>query len=149
MRPKAVVYFEWIIFGTLLLDVLGGYLNWDRIIALAATAHRSAVGFLPELIFDFVLIGTLTLLVSRRRSKIAMWVLIAVFVLGLSIVVQSITHGLYGSVVIVIVALAYIGQALAYGLLFTPSARRWMNRENAKLTPSLDATGARTAGGTV
>jgi hypothetical protein len=26
-----------------------------------------------------------------------------------------------------------IGQAVAYGLLFTPSARRWMNRQNEKL----------------
>jgi hypothetical protein len=43
-----------------------------------------AATYLPIEIFAFVVIGTLILLVSRRRSKIAMWVLIAWFVLSLA-----------------------------------------------------------------
>ena len=130
MRPKTIVYFERLIFGTLLLGVLQSYLGWDRAIAVAATAERDwAVAFtLTVLIFTFVLIGTLTLLVSRRRSRIAMWVSIAMFALGLPVLVQQITRGqLLGSDIIA--ALQGIGQVVAYGLLFTPSARRWMNRE--------------------
>jgi putative flippase GtrA len=85
------------------------------------------------LIFTFVLNGTLTLLVSRRRSKIAMWVSIALFALGLSVfLVQSTINGLLGLDGI-LSALQSICQGVAYGLLFTPSARRWMRREDKLL----------------
>jgi hypothetical protein len=134
MRPKTIVYFEVIIFGTLLLGVLQSYLGWDQAIAQAGTLDRNkAVAFtLTVLIFTFVLIGTLTLLVSRRRSRIAMWVSIAMYALGLPALVHLITSGqLLGSNIIA--ALQGIAQVVAYGLLFTPSARRWMRREDEKL----------------
>ena len=137
MRPKSIVYFERIIFGTLLLGVLQSYLGWDQAIVQAETLDRNkAVAItLIILIFTFVLIGTLTLLVSRRRSKIAMWILIAWVVLGLSLfllrLVQS-TGGLLGLDIVRVIgaALYFIGEGAAVGLLFTPSARRWMNRED-------------------
>jgi hypothetical protein len=133
VRPKSIVYFERIIFGTLLLGVLQSYLGWDQAIAQAETLDRNkAVAItLIILIFTFVLIGTLTLLVSRRRSRIAMWVSIALFVLGLPALVHLITSGqLLGSDNIA--AIQGIGQVVAYALLFTPSARRWMRREDEK-----------------
>jgi hypothetical protein len=76
VRPKTIIYFEWIIFGTLLLDVLYSYLSWNQIIgeALAEDATLdSNTAFaiaITALIFHYVLVGTLTLLVSRR-SRIA------------------------------------------------------------------------------
>jgi hypothetical protein len=80
VRPKTIVYFEWIMFGTLLLNVLQVYLGWDAIVQVATLAPKRSVAItLIPFIFIFVLIGTLTLLVSRRSSKIAMWVLIAMF----------------------------------------------------------------------
>jgi hypothetical protein len=80
VRPKTIVYFEWIMFGTLLLNVLQVYLGWDAIVQVATLGPKRSVAItLIPFIFIFVLIGTLTLLVSRRRSKIAMWVLIAMF----------------------------------------------------------------------
>jgi heme A synthase len=141
VRPKTIVYFERIIFGTLLLGVLQSVLGWNRVIAAAPAADRnSAVAFtLAILIFTFVLIGTLTLLVSRRRSKIAMWISIALFVLGLPSFVQTVIRGvLFASNIIAV--LQAIAQGVAYGLLFTPSARRWMSRkdERAKLHDVFD-----------
>ena len=144
MRPKTIVYFERIIFGVLLLQ---NYLSWDQIIgALAedATDHNTIVALAEESatdrntilagvitlsIFDFVLVGTLTLLVSRRRSKIAMWILIALGALDLSLAALGIIQGVSD---IIWAALESIGQVVAYGLLFTPSARRWMNRKDEK-----------------
>jgi hypothetical protein len=77
-----------------------------------------------------VLVATLTLLISRRRSKIAMWVSIAVFALGLfAVFVQSTTNGAWVGSDIILQALENIAQVVGYGLLFTPSARRWMRRE--------------------
>jgi hypothetical protein len=80
-----------------------------------------------------VLIGTPTLLVSRRRSKIAMWVSIAWFAAILSVWFTRLPTAdeLLGSDIILSV-LQTIGQGVAYALLFTPSARRWMNREDER-----------------
>jgi drug/metabolite transporter (DMT)-like permease len=132
-RPKTIIYFEWIIFGTLLLGVLQVYLSWDRIKAFGNPPDRDlqAVIYLIVLIVMSALVGTLTLLVSRRRSKIAMWVSVAMAAYGIWLVVSGIVHERQlGSNIIP--ALQCVGQAVAYGLLFTPSARRWMRREDEK-----------------
>jgi len=138
VRPKTIVYFEQIIFGVLLLGVFYNYLSWDQIIgeALAkdATLDRNTafVIAIAAITFNYVLVGTLTLLVSRRRSKIAMWVLIALSALVLSRFALGIVQSQLLLVSDIIPVLQCIGQVLAYGLLFTPSARRWMNREDEK-----------------
>jgi ABC-type transport system involved in multi-copper enzyme maturation permease subunit len=86
-----------------------------------------------------VLIGTLTLLVSRRRSKKAAGVSLALYILSLFVFLFAIIRGvLVGSHVNVtmadttVTALHFIGQGVAYSLLFTPSARHWMSREDEK-----------------
>jgi hypothetical protein len=139
VRPKTIVYFEWIIFGTILLNVFDVYLTWnqiiDQVIALFETwSDNSAVAFiLACVIFGYVLTGTLTLLVSRRRNKIAMWVSIALFAIGLSVwfARPPTADELLGSDTI-LSALQTIGQGVAYYLLFTPSARLWMRREDER-----------------
>jgi len=141
VRPKTIVYFEVIIFGVLLLQ---NNLGWDQIIGALNGAdslfarlaedsgtYRNTIvaGAITLSIFDFVLVGTLTLLVSRRRSKIAMWILIALGALDLSLTALGIIQAVSD---IIWAALESIGQVVAYGLLFTPSARRWMRREDEK-----------------
>ena len=121
MRPKAIVYFEWIIFGTLALGLVQDYLAWDSLVAVAGTV--------PFLILTqaltFALIITLTLLISRRRSAVAMWISIVLFALGLPAVVALAMQGLlFGARAIT--AVQTIGQLIAYGLLFTSEARNWM-----------------------
>jgi hypothetical protein len=80
VRPKSIVYFEWIIFGTILLGALQNYLSWDRAIAQAASSY------IITLTFVFVPFATLTLLVSRCRRRILMWVLIAFAAQHLSVI---------------------------------------------------------------
>jgi hypothetical protein len=135
MRPKTIVYFEWIIFGTLLLSGLQVYLSWDEVLPAARNSY------LATQIGSFVVIGTLTLLVSRRRSKIAMWVCIALLVLDLLNIHlfaiglhtrESLQLGLQPGPTVRILAVL-IGQGVAYSLLFTPSARRWLRREDEKV----------------
>jgi hypothetical protein len=94
ISPSVIVYFERIIFATLLLGVLQSYLSWDRVITSIPGDHSSAVALnLIILIFTFVIIGTLTLFVSRNRSKIALWISIAMFILGIPPFVQIIIRG--------------------------------------------------------
>ena len=151
MRPKTIVYFERIIFGTLLLSALHAYLTWDRVwdrvIGQFATDPDLATLdpnlmvdiLLATWIFLLALFVTLILLVSRRRNKIAMWILIVWVVFRLLYSsVQTIMNGvLLGSgllsFLLSIVVLQGIVQGVTVGLLFTPSARRWMNREDEKL----------------
>jgi hypothetical protein len=132
VRPKTIVYFEWIIFGALLLGILEKYLGWDAIVWAARTNPNSPpVAFtLAILIFSFVLNGTLTLLVSRRRSKIAMWVLIALCALSVPSILVAWTRRPLESDIMS--AAQFVSILVAYVLLSTPSARRWRNREDEK-----------------
>jgi hypothetical protein len=131
VRPKTIVYFEWVNFGTLLVGVLQSYLTWDRVAQAAAAYPGGARQIIIMFVFIYALFATLILLVSRRRSKIAMWILIALFALGLYGLVEAVIRGQLASDVITTV-LVEIVQGVALGLLFTPSARRWMNRKDEK-----------------
>lgn len=123
MRPREIVLFERIMFGTLLLGVIKSYLSWDQLVALAPAAV--VIGGQTLII---ALMAGLTLLVSRRRSNIAKWVLVALFVLGLPAVAKLASDGLLmGSTVLTI--LQIIGQVVAYGLLFTTASRGWLNKQ--------------------
>lgn len=131
MRPKTIVYFEWVTFGTILLGVL----------EQMAIAPDVPTRVIIILIFN-VMVVMLTLLVSRRRSKIAMWVVIVWFVLNVANAI--ILMILFESNIIVAQwhtqfrTLQGIGQGVAFGLLFTPSARRWMKRDDEKLSEVFD-----------
>jgi hypothetical protein len=137
VRPKTIVFFERIIFGTLLLGGLEGYLGWGRALARSSSLDQNsalAVNLIIQ-IFSFVIGATLTLLVSCRRSKVAMWVSIALFALYLALFVSDIILAvqLETADIITITLVVLVGQGVAYGLLFTPSARRWMSRKDEKL----------------
>ena len=137
MRPKTIVYFELISIGTLVFNTLRSYLDWDRILRPAPFESLFLRYYFPLTIIigSFVLFGVLTLLVSRRRSKIAMWVSIALFCISFMFFVQGVALDSMRAPLIskhIILAVEYVSQGVAYGLLFTRSARRWMNREDAK-----------------
>lgn len=133
MRPVPIVWFERIIFGTLFLGLIQSYLAWDDAMATAAKTISNPGAFAAGIgIFVFVLIGGLTLLISRRRSKIALWVSIILFLLGLPTLAGLAESGqLFGSAWITL--FQSLGQIIAYSLLFTPAARQWMRR-----SPRLD-----------
>jgi len=129
MRPSSIIWFERIIFATLVLGVLQSFLSWDQATALVANIERSptAVVLIVQG-FSFLIVATLTLLVSRRRSKVAMWISIALLILGMPAFVALLAQGLVlGSGLISL--LQVLGQFVAYGLLFTPASRRWMRGE--------------------
>jgi hypothetical protein len=130
MRPLSILYFERLIFGTLFLGVIQSYLSWDRSIAAAAAIGNNPVVFMATtLIGTFAIMATLTLLVSRRRSKVAMWISVLFFVLGLPLFFKVLSSGiLFGSGFISL--LQTTGQLVAFSLLFTRSARLWMNGED-------------------
>lgn len=124
MRPQSIVNFERLIFASLGLGVIQSYLAWDQL-----TQMGSAGFVLFVQLFVFLLMVGLTLLVSRRRSKIAMWISIALFALGLPWFIQMLLQGIMPGSAWISVAQTIL-QLFAFGLLFTPSARDWLNGTN-------------------
>ncbi|MBX7534033.1 hypothetical protein K3165_13945 [Qipengyuania sp. 1XM1-15A] len=120
-------------FGTLFLGLIQNYLGWDDAVATVPQTISNPGAFVVGVaIFTFIFMGGLTLLISRRRSKIAMWVSIAMLLLGLPTVAALAESGqLIGSGWIMLAQT--LGQIFAFSLLFTPAARQWM-----RSSPSLD-----------
>ncbi|WP_063976165.1 hypothetical protein [Sphingobium yanoikuyae] len=120
VRPQSIINFERLMFGTFVLGLIQSYLGWDR-----ATQMASAGFILTVQALTFGLMIALVLFLSRRRSKIAMWILIIMFLIGLPFFFKMISQGaLLGAVWIGIAQT--LGQFVAYGLLFTSSARDWL-----------------------
>ncbi|HSI18150.1 MAG TPA: hypothetical protein VK980_10305 [Sphingomonas sp.] len=126
MRPVTIVTFERLMFAMLALGLVHAWSNFHKVTALPR-------GFVLTLIaLTFALVIVLTLLVSLRRSKVAMWILIVLFVLGLPALVTTLRLAWVGAVTALAAGsdgLQSLLQLVAYGLLFTPSARRWLNNE--------------------
>jgi len=119
------VYFEALYLASLAIGLVQSYLGWDELVGMASPAFILSVQ-----LFTFGLIMGLTLFVSRRRSRVALWILIALFILGLPMFLQQVASGsLAGSGWIAVLQLAM--QLVAMGLAFTPSARSWLNRHRA------------------
>lgn len=123
LRPDSIVWFERIIIATLLLGIVRGWLDWPQLVSQASPTFVFAV-----LAIVLIISLGLTLLISRRRSHLAKWISIALFVAGLPTVFsQGFPAGVAGAVSII----QLLAQLLAYSLLFTPAARRWFKRAPA------------------
>jgi hypothetical protein len=128
MRPTTIVYFERLVFATLALGILQSSLRWNNLTKMVGLDRVLLIQGLNLAIV--ALLTLLTLLISRRRSKIAMWISIAMFSIGLPMFFVIVAKGLlFGSGLIsgLISAIQVVAQVTAYSLLFTPSARSWMN----------------------
>ena len=129
MRPKSIVYFEGIMLGTLALGLVQTTLGWSRLTSMAAQIHVPLEFVISTQILTFLLLIALVLLISRRKSRIAMWISITMFALGIFPFIAQVRQGLLlGSGFITAVQL--IGETIAYCLLFTPSTRQWMSAKN-------------------
>jgi hypothetical protein len=116
-RPKEVAWFERLIFASLALGAVQ--------IAVEREAHVRLT--LETFIFGFGLPILLTLLISRRRSKAAMWISVVLFVLSIPFELWFVSRGLFpGSVPLL--AAQTVFQLVAYALLFMPDAWGWLHR---------------------
>jgi len=129
MRPKSIALFELLNMAVLALGVFQGWL---------ASGELMQTGSVAFIIFvqlgTFAILVGLVLLVSRKRSKIAMWIFILMTLLGLPMIFEMLSNDTsLGSSWITIVQT--IVQLIAIALLFLPSSRKWMeNREEIDLT---------------
>lgn len=124
MRPSTVESFETLQLATLLIGLVSAALFPPPALA-ASPGLVLAVGAGIMLV-----LGGLTLLVSRRRSKGAQRILVVLCALGLPGVVKLAAKGaLVGQDWIVICSTVL--QLAALACLFTPSAKAWMTEGSA------------------
>jgi hypothetical protein len=120
VRPMSIIAFERLsLISVIILGILNICVQYNRIIKYVSVNELSFL-----ILFTFVLQATLILLVSRKRNIIAKWILITLFLLSLPRYVNDIgsidfnlpilTHGIQ--------LIQSAMQAIALGLLFTPSA---------------------------
>ena len=118
-RPKSIIWFERLYLGSLAVSVAIMAMGWD------ATGQIPLVYLLLALLLGLVLPAVLVLLVSRRRSRVAKWVLIILFAIGLASNVAG--YNPNGDTRLNVAAMIITAmQMLALALLFTGPARAWL-----------------------
>lgn len=144
MRPQSIKLFDLFYLSSMFLGALGFISSYPSLKAeFARQSAETGVTVPPEVsIVGYVLGAAIGLalwyFVSRRRSTIAKWILVALFLLSLVgiggyFVGPTPLYEIYG-------LLSLIANAIAIGLLFRADAIRWLNEE-----PADEAT-ERTAG---
>jgi hypothetical protein len=138
MRPATIIWFERLILATVVLGILRSWLFPNN----SWLSGIGDGGVMSNLIAAVLVIAVM-LRVSRWRSKVAMWFAILWTVVTMPMVVTSaLPFGLYPATGAAVPGWAWLGmggallQVTACGLLFTRSARGWINRE-----PTLDDLG--------
>ena len=124
MRPKSIICFEIFILGSLVLGVIKSQFAPEGQLQQSPV---SLVLFIQAFVLAVMVV--LTLLTSRRRSKIAKWALVALYLLGLPLYFKMVGEGSLQPSIVQVVQLLL--QTVGYALLFAPSARAWTNEKPA------------------
>lgn len=132
MRPKTVIWFEWIFLITLFLPIVvralgGGALNQNNLPIM--------VFLLP--IALLILKVTLVFLVSRKRNRAALWILVILTSLAILTAIYAVLKvGLMVELLKLLIIPSI--QVLALVLLFLPVSQQWIRPQKA--TGSLEDT---------
>jgi hypothetical protein len=125
MRPNAIVNFERFYILALLIGVAVMLTGWNEMAAATGPVLLAVV-----LAISVGLTLLLVLLISRRRSTAAKWILIVLFAIGLALSLPgALAGGIDAWAVAAIVQVAL--QAYALYLLFTPPAVAWLRGTDA------------------
>lgn len=125
MRPKNIIMFERLVLASLALGPIQTLIGWQQLMALGSIQFVLGIQA-----FTIGVILLLTFLVSRRRSKVAMWILIVMFVLGVPMIIKMFTDGVLVGASLITLAQT-LAQLLGIILLFTPASRSWMRERPA------------------
>ena len=134
MRPPSIVNFERLNLLSLAIGLGMAVFSWDRSVATARAGGFGPVFVVAVQAFAFLLPLILTLLVSRRASVVAKWILVVLFAGGLLMMLATAKLTFAGGPLLLVQIAQMLMQAVAIALLFTGEARRWL-REG----PSRDA----------
>jgi hypothetical protein len=126
VRPASITWFERLYVGSLAITLGMIAMLWESV----RTGMISPATLLLGLAFSIILPLVLIFLVSRRRSVVAKWVLVAIVALGL--VANWLNYRPGGDLLMSLVALSIIAmQTVAVGLLFTAPAWAWLTGKDS------------------
>lgn len=118
--PSSIKCFEWVFLGSLIIGFTASVLAYST---------RAGISGNDVLLYALTVIDLfLVVLVSRRRSNIARWILVTMVVMGtpfyFSNLVVYLTTGLIG----VMSSIQLVAQYGSVCLLFTADSRQWLER---------------------
>lgn len=131
MRPNSIILFERLFLGSLVIGIINAYLSWDTTMAaLAADPNTAGLGAgftYGVLAFSFGINLLLWFLVARKASKVAKWILIVFFGIGLIAMPSSL--GTLPPLSAAIAVAITVMQGVSLFMLFRPDAKRWFSGE--------------------
>ena len=135
IKPASIILFDRLFLGSLILGVLNFLFAWSDVSeTLASTPEFAAMGFGSGFIIGTFAVGMIINLIiwyfiSARASKIAKWILVVFFALGLLSMLSNLNNplGPQGITLGVAIIITIIQGAAVY-MLFRPDAVAWFNR---------------------
>ena len=118
--PNHIKYFEWTWLGSLALGIIVAGLTHS---AITPAGGEFFVGFVQFFVFAVVLL--LVLLTSRKRSRIAKWVLVVFFALGLVFYIPQLAMFFEMGFAGVLSSIQVLAQCVGLYFLFTEESRNW------------------------
>lgn len=120
MRPGSIALAEAVYGTSILLVVIGTALSW----AAASAVYGPSVA-LGAVVFAVALPLILLLLATRRRSRVALWLLVAWTVFSLWSVGLQVLHNPAIGLAGIVTTLQLVLMVVGLGLLFGHQARAW------------------------
>jgi hypothetical protein len=133
MRPQSIVNFERVVLLMLVLGLVSAVLSWDD---MAIYLRRQGLGETFLYVAQAISIGiTLLLLwlIAHRRSVVAKWIWIVLFVLSAAASVYNLSATLTLSrPMLVLQIVQWLLQIVSVWLLFRPDALAWFRGDSAR-----------------
>jgi glycerol-3-phosphate acyltransferase PlsY len=128
MRPKSVVLFEQLFLSSFAFGLiqLGYFWRGKDVSNTAGLVFSVSIQALT-----FVILIALVLLISRKSSRVAMWILVSFYIFGIPAIYFLVVNDLFQGITVISV-LQFILQTAAIACLFHPDSREWMKRKARK-----------------
>ena len=131
MRPRSIARFELLYLLSILIGVGLTVYSWDASVAVLRQAGGGPGLLIAIQAVTYSVVLALVLLISRRASIVAKWVLVLLFLAGVAVMFLRPALTLAEGPILAVQGAQTLIQLAALYLLFTPEARRWFQGERA------------------
>jgi hypothetical protein len=126
MRPQSIVNFERLLLLLIVLGLVGTVLDWERTVALAARQGLGSGVVVAITVVSVAIYALLLWLIARRRSLVAVWIYVALVVIGLLYLLMNTGELMRQSTpMLLLQAVQCLLSLVSIWLLFRPDSRAW------------------------
>ena len=123
--PKSIKLFEQLYLGSLVLGVIQGALMQNSMDAMPNPAGVSEAEIIGFQIIIMIIIGSLVLLTSRKKSVVCKWIITIFFVAGMFAAIPGLAISMQQGVMGLISVIQLLMQAWGTYLLFNSDSKDW------------------------